>query len=94
MLIISALTPWLLEQLKHARWFPWMRPYIGKLNMLVPVLTAAIVASGITWAFDQTSGELTVKGLIPSDIFRGLLLWIGGSVTQHFSYERAIKVVA
>ena len=91
MLVISAVTPWLLEKLKWARWFPLMSPYAPILNRVTPLMLAAIVAAGVTISFDQTAGVLMIRGLIPSDIVRGVLLWIAGAGVQHLSYERAIK---
>lgn len=94
MLLISALTPWLLERLKTAAWFPFMS-HVGKyapiLNRLTPMVVAAVMAAGITFQFDDAAGVLTIKGLVPSDIVRGLLLWAAGAGTQHLAYHRAIK---
>jgi hypothetical protein len=91
MLVISALTPFILEKLKWQRWFPLMQPYAAKVNRITPLIVSALVAAGITIDFDHVNGVLTIAGLIPSDIVRGLLLWTVGALTQHVSYERAIK---
>ena len=40
MLIVSTLTPFLLEKLKWAHWFPLMQPYAPWLNRLTPVALA------------------------------------------------------
>ena len=91
MFIVSAVTPWLLEQLTSWRRFPLMHPYAPVLNRLTPIVLAGLVAAGITVSFDEVNGVLTIKGLIAEDIVRGLLLWIVGAGVQHFAYERAIN---
>jgi hypothetical protein len=91
MLFISAATPFILEKLKWQRWFPLMQPYASKLNRITPLVVSALVAAGITIDFDHVNGVLTIAGLIPGDIVRGLLLWGFGAITQHVSYERAIR---
>lgn len=91
-LLISVLTPWVLERLKYSRWFPFMQPFAPVLNRLTPLVVAAITAAGVTVGFDQGSGVLTVGGLVPSDVIRGLLLWGAGALTQQVSYKRAIEV--
>jgi len=91
MLLISALTPWLLERLKWARWFPLMAPFAPVLNRVTPLALAALVAAGVTMQFDHATGVLMVSGLVPSEMLRGVLLWIAGAGVQHLSYERAIK---
>jgi hypothetical protein len=92
MLFISAFTPFLLEKLKWARWFPLMQPVAPVLNRLTPLVLSAIVAAGIVFNFNSVTGVLTISGLIPSDVIRGLLLWGGGALVQQLSYQRAIKV--
>lgn len=89
MFVISVLTPWLLERLKWARWFPLMKPYASAFNRITPLVLSALVAAGITFQFDEASGVLMVSGLIPKDMVRGLLFWIVGAATQHLAYERA-----
>lgn len=89
MLLVSAVTPWVLERLKSARWFPFMHPVAPVLNRLTPIVLAALVASGITYSFD--GGTLTISGLLPDQIVRGLLLWLVGAGTQHLAYQRAIR---
>lgn len=86
-LIVSALMPWLLERLKWARWFPLMQPYATWLNRATPLAVAAMVAAGVTFSIDDAGW--TLKGPLPEDMVRGLLLWIVGAVTQHLTYERA-----
>lgn len=89
MLLISALTPWLLERLKWARWFPLMQPFAPVLNRVTPLALAAIVAAGVTFTVDSTGW--TLKGPLPEDMVRGVLLWLVGAAVQHFSYERGIN---
>lgn len=91
MLVISAVTPWLLERLKWApyHWMRVMKPYSHWLNRLTPLVVAALVAAGVTVSFDEVSGTLTIRGLVPADMLRGVLLWAVGAVTQHLTYERA-----
>lgn len=89
MLVVSAVTPWLLERLKHVRWFPLMQPIAPVLNRVTPAALAALVASGISYSFD--GGTLTISGLVPDQIVRGLLLWVVGAGTQHVAYVRAIR---
>ena len=92
MLLISALTPWLLERLKWARGFPLMQPMAPVLNRVTPLVLAAVIAAGVTFQFDQSSGVLLISGLVPSDMIRGVLLWVAGAGVQELSYQRAIKV--
>lgn len=89
MLIVSALTPWLLEQLKWQRWFPLMQPFAPFLNRATPLALAGAVAAGITFTVDAEGW--TLRGPLPEDMVRGVLLWIVGAATQHFAYHRAIK---
>lgn len=91
MLIVSVLTPWLLERLKWARWFPLMKPYASWLNRVTPLVVAAAIAAGITFTVDDTGW--TLKGPLPEDMLRGFLLWAVGAVTQHVTYERAKKSI-
>ena len=89
MLLISVISPWVLEKLKWARWFPLMQPVAPFLNRATPLMLSALIAAGVTIQFDQTAGVLMVSGLIPSDVIRGLLLWGVGATTQHLTYTRA-----
>lgn len=87
MFIASNLTPWLLEQLKSVGWFPFMAHVAPVLNRLTPLVVAILMASGVSYTFEPSSGTLTVMHLIPMDIIRGLLLWAVGAVTQHVNYR-------
>lgn len=89
MIVISAVTPWLLERLKWQRWFPLMQPIAPVLNRVTPLILAAGVAAGITFNVDASGW--TLSGPLPEDMLRGALLWVGGAVVQHASYHRAIK---
>ncbi len=88
-LVVSALMPRLLEALKTRAWFPLMHRSAPLLNRVTPVLVALGTASGITWSFD--GGVLTVSGLVPDDILRGVLLWALSAAVQHGVYERTIR---
>ena len=89
MLVISSLTPWVMERLKFQRWFPLMHPIAPVLNRVTPIVLAGLVAAGVTVEFDH--GTLSVSGLVPDQIVRGVMLWVTGYVVQEFSYRRAIK---
>lgn len=89
-ILISAITPWIMERLKFSKYFPFMQPFAPVLNRLTPLVVAAITAAGVTVGFDQAGGVLTVSGLVPSDVIRGLILWGAGALTQQVSYTRAI----
>ena len=92
MLFVSALQPWLLERAKDWAWCPLMSRvgrYAPILNRVTPVLVATCTSAGVTFAFQD--GTLTIAGLVPDQMLRGLLFAIGGSVTSHVAYHRAIK---
>ncbi len=89
LIVISSVTPWILERLKFQRWFPLMQPVAPVLNRITPIVLAGLVAVGVTVQFDK--GTLSVSGLMPDEIIRGLLLWVTGYVVQEVSYRRAIK---
>lgn len=91
-ILISAITPWIMEHLKYSKWFPFMSPIAPYANRITPLVVALITAAGITIGFDQTTGVMTISGLVPSDIIRGVILWGVGIVTQQASYKRAIEV--
>lgn len=86
-LIVSNLTPWLMERLKSVSIFP-MAAFAPIANRVVPLLVALLVASGVTYEFHD--GTLTIAHLVPSDMLRGVLLWIVGAVTQQIHYRMVI----
>lgn len=91
-ILISAITPWIMEHLKYSKWFPFMSPFAPVANRVTPLVVAAITAAGVTVGFDHATGVLTISGLVASDVLRGLLLWGVGMITQQASYKRAIEV--
>lgn len=85
MFLVSNLTPALLEWLKTKAWFPFMARWAPVANRITPLVVAALVASGVTYQFHD--GTLSISGLVPDQMLRGLLLAIGGAITQHVNYR-------
>lgn len=90
-LVVSSLTPKLLELLKQRAWFPLMDVSAPVLNRVTPLAVALLTATGVTWQFDDATGTLTLSGLVASDIVRGLLLWGAGAAMQHGVYESWVR---
>lgn len=49
-----------IEQLKKAKWFPWLNEYTNDLNRLVGVLAAGAVSFGIHYEWDAATRVLAI----------------------------------
>jgi len=89
MFVVSNLTPALLEWLKSKAWFPFMARFAPVLNRITPMVVAAIMAAGVTVQF--ADGVLSISGLVPDQMIRGVLLAVFGAVTQHVNYRVFVR---
>lgn len=96
-LLISAvagfITTHLLEALKDQRWFPFMN-WAGTRqvrNVITPIITAVVVASGITFTWDEVNGALTITGLVPNDVVRSLVSAVVLWATQEMTYRKLVQ---
>lgn len=84
-LLLSLVTPVLLEWLKREPWMPVIQPHQPKINAVVAAVVAVSQVVGISFAFDATAGTLTIGGLVLSDMARigvtALLAWVFQEVT-------------
>ena len=87
--VVSNVTPALLEWLKTKAWFPFMHRVAPVLNRVTPLAVAALVASGVTYTLE--GGTLTVSGLVPDAMLRGMLLALVGAVTQQINYKLFVR---
>lgn len=90
-LIVNALTPRLLEYLKAASWFPFVRPGSPWLNRTVAVVVAAMTALGITASYNAEFGVLSVSGLMPDTLLRKALVVAVGFLMQEASYRLTVR---
>jgi hypothetical protein len=89
----GAAVVWLIQYLKNANWFPWLRIDTDVLSRIVAVILAAASASGIIVAYGWANSTLTfsASGLTPEHAFQ--FLWkIATSLTiQELVYRTAVK---
>ncbi len=46
--------PRVLEYLKHTSWFPFLEEGLDRVNRVVSVIVACLIAAGLTWQFSNT----------------------------------------
>ena len=91
----GAAVVWLIQYLKNANWFPWLRIDTDVLSRIVAVVLAAASASGILivygWAGETSTFTFSASGVTPAHVFQ--FIWsIATSLTiQELVYRTAVK---
>jgi hypothetical protein len=96
MLVVSNLTPWVLERLKDAAWFPLMQRfsrYAPILNRVTPVASTVLLTLGVHWSFEASGGgRLVLEGFVPtSDEVTKAGIVLASWAMQEYRYRRTIK---
>lgn len=85
----SAVFVWLLQTLKSASWFPWLKKNQAKVTRLWSVALAGLGAVGVSYTWTSMSGQQGVfiawPGWIPIGI--GLWHWLNQFAMQETIYQ-------
>jgi hypothetical protein len=86
---LSAVAVYLLQILKNAKWFPWLKAEAAKANRIASIILAFVgsVWTQWQWTADPTTGThtLIISGLSWAAV--GLALWHWAS---HFAMQETI----
>lgn len=85
MLTASAVSVWIIQQLKKAKWFALLTPSTATLNRLASMIAALATATGIHMAF--AAGTLTITGLTLTGIVAALIAWFKSFVMNEIVYQ-------
>jgi hypothetical protein len=84
-LTASAVSVWIIQQLKSATWFKVLTPSTATLNRLASIIAAAATATGIHVAF--SAGTLTITGLTLTGIIAAVIAWFKSFVMNELIYQ-------
>ena len=82
---------WIIEKLKKSSWFPLANAGTDKLNRFLSVLTAALVACGMTASYDSQGGILTVTGVTIQNGIRLVIYVLSQTAVQEMIYRVVVK---
>lgn len=88
---IAILTPYILETLKNARWFPWVNDFQLWRVRLLSMVTALATSVGISFSYDASIGQLVVTGLTFGAVLQLLFQAAVQFKVQETVYRAAIK---
>lgn len=94
-LTLSATIVFLIQLLKSAKWFPWLRAHTDRLNRIVALGLSGVAAIGIHTAYDASldGGTLVISGIGIAAIAHGLWEWLQSYALQEFVYRAGVKSV-
>lgn len=84
-LTASAVSVWIIQELKKAKWFQLLTPSTATLNRLASMLAAVATATGIHVAF--SAGTLTISGLTLTGIIGAVIAWFKSFVMNELIYQ-------
>lgn len=92
-LTISTIVVVVMEHLKRATWFPWLKAEGDKMNRAIAALMAAITAVGIHYTYDASAagGTLVFTGISWAALGHGVWHWLQSYATQEVIYKGAIR---
>lgn len=80
----SAVSVWLIQQLKKSKWFALLTPSSTTMNRLASIVGALLSATGIHLAFN--AGTLTITGLTLATAVPALIAWFKSFVMNELIY--------
>lgn len=83
----AAVVVYLLQQVKHARWFPWISIETKRANRIVGALLSIASAIGVHFAYDGSAGTLLVSGLTVAGILHGAWHALNQWCLQQVTYD-------
>lgn len=89
-LTASAISVYIIQKLKSANWFKLLGPNTKYMNIAASLFTAAISATGINFAFNESAGTLTITGLTLTGILTALWTWGKSFVLNEMIYQGTI----
>ena len=90
-LLISLVTPLIMEYLKTKPWAPFLQQHAPTMNRVVAVLVSIGNTVGVSAAYDAVTGTLTITGLILDDIARIGVTALLAFLTQEVVYRTQVK---
>ena len=88
-LTASAVSVWVIQQLKNSSWFKMLTPSSAVMNRLASAVAAIFTATGIHVAF--ASGTLTITGLTLSAILGAAIAWFKSFVMNELIYQGIVN---
>ncbi len=90
-MVFAVLTPAVLQYLKPQPWAPFIQHHAPTLNRITAIVIAIGQVAGVSFAFDATSGTLTIGGLVLSDMARIAATTILAFIAQELTYRLGVK---
>ena len=88
-LTASAVSVWVIQQLKNSSWFKMLTPSSAVMNRLASAVAAIFTATGIHVAF--ASGTLTITGLTLGAILGAAIAWFKSFVMNELIYQGIVN---
>lgn len=88
-LTASAVSVWIIQQLKNWKWFKLLTPSSATLNRVASVIAAVFTATGIHVVFN--SGTLTITGLTLTTILAASIAWFKSFVMNELIYQGVVN---
>jgi hypothetical protein len=89
--VVSAIGVWLVQRLKQAPWFPWVRQQSDRAQRAAAVMVALLATAGIHVTFESEAGVLTVTGLTLANFAHFLWHALKTFVFQELVYRAGVK---
>lgn len=86
---MAGIVIYVIEWLKRSKlpFLSWIHPDSKTVNRLVSLVAAALVAGGISWTYDQASGQLVIMNLTQANLAHVLWAIASQMVMQQIGYD-------
>lgn len=90
-LAVNAICVWILQQVKKAKFIPFIQQNTYTINRIAALLLAGVTTAGIGFTFDRGDGTLVITGLTLAGIVTALWHWVTNYALQETIYQAAVN---
>lgn len=87
----SAVAVWLIQTLKNASWFPWLKAQAKVASRFASILLAAMGTAGLQWEWTKSTHTLVITNLTLGVVALGVWHCIQHFAMQEVIYQAAVN---
>jgi hypothetical protein len=93
-LTLGAIASWVLQALKNASWFPWLKQEgTDTANKIAALITSLLAVTGLTYVYDPTAHTLLIQNFSLALVANAVWHWLTQYVMQQGWYEAVFNRV-